>query len=181
MGDRTYTAIRFSGKITAEQAEELILELAGQGCQCDDGPEGDLTIEHLKLDQYFYDNECNYGQMEGVEDYCREQGIPYCKTWDAGGDYGPGMKVFTGSEEHECGTLDGDPVVTREMIIELGTGVLEYFDRFDFSSPRYPPIEIVDELSDEEKADQKHNTQMLDGCETEDERNAEMRHQTQGR
>jgi hypothetical protein len=36
-------------------------------------------------------------------------------------------------------------------------------------------------FTDEEKADMKHNAQMLDGCETEDELNAELRAQTQGR
>lgn len=39
--------------------------------------------------------------------------------------------------------------------------------------------EGVEELLD--KAEQKHNAQMLDGCETEDEFNAELRAQTQGR
>jgi hypothetical protein len=32
-----------------------------------------------------------------------------------------------------------------------------------------------------DRAEQKHNAQMLDGCETEDEFNAELRAQTQGR
>lgn len=45
----------------------------------------------------------------------------------------------------------------------------------------YPTVvnETDEELLD--KAEQKHNAQMLDGCETEDELNAELRHQTQGR
>lgn len=143
MGDRTYTTIRFSGKITAAQAAELIQELEGQGCRCDDHDTGKLEPELLSTSQ-FYDSECNYGQMDGVENYCRDQEIPYCKTWEAGGSYGPGILIFTGSEEYACGTLDGEPVVTRSMLKGLGTGILEYFDRFDFSEQRYPPVEIID-------------------------------------
>lgn len=40
---------------------------------------------------------------------------------------------------------------------------------------------VVDMREGDDLADQKHNAQMLDGCETEDELNAELRHQTQGR
>jgi hypothetical protein len=149
MGDRTYTSIRFGGKITATQADELIQELEGQGCRCDDPDTGKLETSQLTASS-FYDSECNYGQMEGVEDYCREHGIAYEKCWEAGGDYGPGIMIFTGTEEHESGTLDGEVVVTRSQFLKLGTGILEFFDRFDFS--KHPPLVIVEDGSEQEAA-----------------------------
>jgi hypothetical protein len=141
MGDRTWTSIRFSGKITQAVAEELIEQLNAQGCSCDEGPEGKLTIEHLKLDQYFYDGECDYGQMEGVEDLCHEHGIAYLKTWEPGGGYGPGNKLFTGTEDIECGTIDGEPALTLREIKQHGTGFMAFLDSLDFT--KYPPLEIV--------------------------------------
>ena len=145
MGDRVYTSIRFSGRITTAQAEGLIEEIKGQCCQADEGPSGDLTIEHLKLDTCFYDEQCNYAEMEGIEAYCQEHKIAYRKQWSEGGGFAAGMTVFTGDEVHECSTIDGEPAVTRAMLKQLGTGILEFFDRFDFSAPRYPPVTIVDD------------------------------------
>lgn len=148
MGDRTYTSISFSGRISYALAEELVQELEGQACSCDEGPEGELTVEHLKVPHHqFYDTECNYAQMEGVENFCREHGIAYEKTWEAGGDYGPGTMIFTGTEEIQCGTIEGEPALTLSQIKELGTGFLAYFDSLDFS--KYPPLEIVGEPSEE--------------------------------
>jgi hypothetical protein len=141
MGDRAYTTIQFSGTISRELAEELVRELEGQACRCDD-PDTDKLEIKLLMTSSFYDSDCNYATMEGVENFCREHGVPYCKTWVAGDSYGPGMTVFTGSEAHDCGTLDDEPVVTRSQLLKLGTGILEYFDRFDFTPPRYPPLVI---------------------------------------
>lgn len=146
MGDRTWTSIRFSGRITTAVAAELAEALRNQGCQCDEGPKGQISVEHLKLDQYFYDEECNYGNMDDIEGLCDEHGIAYFKSWEPGGGYGPGVKLFTGTEEVECGTIDGEPALTIRQIKELGTGFLAFLDSFDFS--KYPPLEIVEEVAD---------------------------------
>ena len=145
MGDRTYTEIRFAGPIPRNVAEELVGDLNSQHCASDNRSHGEIRVEDLVSEPHFYDEQCNYGQMDDVENTCRAHGVPYRKTWEAGGGYGPGMTVFTGDEVHECSTIDGEPAVTRAMLKQLGTGILEFFDRFDFSAPRYPPVTIVDD------------------------------------
>jgi hypothetical protein len=115
-----------------------------QCCQCDEGPEGDLSIEHLKVPyNQFYDDDCNYATMEGVEAVCNEHGIAYHKSWSSGGGYGEGEEIFTGTETHQIGTIDGEPAMTLRQIKELGTGFLAYLDMFDWS--KYPPVEIVED------------------------------------
>lgn len=142
MGDRTYTDIKFSGTISREVAEELLDAINCEYLQAYDSDKaaGKLTISDLANADYFYDHEVNYAQLDSVENCCREHSIPYLKTWAQGGDYGPGMTLFTGEEVHECACLDGEPVVTRSQLVKLSTGILEYFDRFDFSG--YPPLTI---------------------------------------
>jgi hypothetical protein len=142
MGDRTYTSIRFSGTISREVAEELLEACQGEYLCSNETDKQISLLDELKDE--LYASECNYAQLDGPESVCRARGIPYCKTWEAGGDYGPGMTVFTGEDVHECNTMDGEPAVTRSMLVKFSTGILEYFDRFDFSAPRYPPLKIVD-------------------------------------
>lgn len=145
MGDRTWTSIQFSGQITTAVAEGLLDAMNEDNCIDCMQIDKELSLELLRIPRAtFYHDECNYAQLETVEGYCHEHGIAYCKTWAAGGDYGPGIEVFTGYEVHSCGTLEGEPVVTRSMLTKLGTGILEYFDRFDFTSDKYPPLTIID-------------------------------------
>ena len=76
------------------------------------------------------------------------------------------------------GFEDGRRIIAERLSLRLGG--LRSFDRDRFLKA----CDVVEEASEEELlrlADQKFNAQMLDGCETDDERNAELRHQTQGR
>lgn len=150
MGDRVWTGVSFSGHATTEVAEGLISQLEGQGCHCDDGPEGDLSIEHLKLDVVFYDDQCNYGTMEGVENYCREHNISYLKTWEAGGGYGSGLMLYNAvvGEALECATADGDPSLGLEDLKsyrEKGKTldeVITYLGYFDKFRDGFPVMEV---------------------------------------
>lgn len=145
MGDRTWTGIQFSGAMTRAVAEELAEELRGQGCQCDEGPEGDLSVEHLlRPHQQFYDDDCNYAHMEGVENHCREHGIAYLKQWSPGGDYGEGMQLFNGREGLGVGTIEGEPALTISQIKELGIGMLGYIDAFLKFEEHFPPVTIIE-------------------------------------
>jgi hypothetical protein len=142
MGDRTYTDIQFSGRITREVAEGLVEQLTEQGCDANDGPEGDITVEHLKIPgNVFWDDECNYANMEGVEAYCDEHHIFYKKTWSAGSEYGPGIEIFDGGKPRSIGALEGEPVMTFAQIKELGVELYGYMQSWDFD---YPPLEIID-------------------------------------
>jgi hypothetical protein len=143
MGDRTYVSIRFSGQITAEQADELIQELDGQGCRCDDPDTGKLEPIQLTTSM-FYDSECNYATMDGVEDFCREHSIAYCKTWEAGGDYGPGMEIFNGTNVISVGTIGGEPALSLSEIKRHGIGMLGFLESFENFDKHFPPVTIIE-------------------------------------
>lgn len=147
MGDRTYTSIRFSGKITRAVAKELIAELEGQSCRRNDHDgTAELDVEML-TDCSFYDSECNYAIMEGVEAVCAEHNISYRKQWEPGGDYGPGIELFDGTHARQIGTLEGEPVVTLSQIKELGIGVMGYLQSF---ADDLPPLQIIDDDDDDD-------------------------------
>jgi len=153
MGDRTWTSISFSGIVSPKVAQELVEELVGQGCQCDDGPEGDLSIEHLKLDTVFYDEECNYATMEGVEEFCRENHISYCKTWASGGGYGEGAELYNAvvNQTVSVPTTDGEAAIgVSELTGFMSTGktledVVNYLRHIDNFRAGYPPLVIEGE------------------------------------
>ena len=77
----------------------------------------------------------------------------------------PGDTAVPAGECPECGCLAYLKDEDDELLLTEPVG----------PAPIPPP-----DFTDEEKADMKHNAQMLDGCETEDEVNAELRAQTQG-
>jgi hypothetical protein len=145
MGDRTWTGIEFSGKITREVAEGLLAQLKDQGCQCDGGPAGEITVEHLReAHNQFYDEECNYATMEGVEEYCKEHGIRYQKIWSSGGGFGEGMEIFTGHDTIQSGTIEGETAVTLSQIKKLGVGFLGFLESFEDWEKHNPPLEITE-------------------------------------
>jgi hypothetical protein len=93
----------------------------------------------------FYDSECNYATMEGVEAVCDAHGITYHKSWSSGSDYGEGEEIFTGTETHQIGTIDGEPAMTLRQIEELGTGFLTHFNMFLEFEKNCPPLEIIED------------------------------------
>jgi hypothetical protein len=119
MGDRTYTTIEFTGDISEEQAAELVAELEGQGCSPNNYGSEDL-LEALKAGDSFYDMECNYATMEGVESWCGENEVGYLKTWAAGGDYGPGIELWKPGmkSSEQCASLEGEPIATLDDLIK---------------------------------------------------------------
>ena len=149
MGDRTYAYIRFSGAANREVAEDLLVELANQGClsnEDDDPP----TLENLA--ETFYDSECNYASMEGVELFCQLSGISYVKTWEPGGSYGAGIELYNAvvNQSFQVATSEGEPVLTLGelmKIVEEGkdlNDVIEYLKTFVNSEDVYPPLKIID-------------------------------------
>lgn len=155
MGDRTWTGISFSGHITHAVAEGLLEELRAQHCFCDDGPDEaahELCLEQLTLDTCFYDAECNYAQMEGVESYCRDNQITFLKTWSAGGSYGEGAELYIAvpGVTIEVPTADGEPALWSAKLKEFRDqgatldDVLRYLDQLDNFRKYNPPLEIVE-------------------------------------
>lgn len=150
MGDRTWTGISFSGHITEAQAQELVEELKGQGCMCDG--EGEISIEHLRLDTCFYDEECNYANMHGVEDWCRDNHVGYLKTWAPGGGYGEGAELYIAVPGVTISVpqCEGEAALTVSKLREFqGQGaslddVIRYVDQVENYRKHYPPLEIVE-------------------------------------
>jgi hypothetical protein len=111
MGDRTYTQIEFTGEISEEQAEELVELLKAQGCETNSSAN---LLEGLKQGDNFYDGECNYAQMEEIEEWCGANDVGYLKSWMPGGDYGAGLALWLpgmGCAE-ECTSVEDSPVAT---------------------------------------------------------------------
>lgn len=154
MGDRTWTGISFSGHIAKAQAEGLLEELKGQRCFCDDGPGEihELCLEQLTLDTCFYDEECNYATMEGVESFCRDNQITYLKTWAAGGGYGEGAELYIAvpGVTIEVPTADSEAALGTAKLKEFRDqgatldDVLRYLDQVDNFRKHHPPLEIVE-------------------------------------
>lgn len=150
MGDRTWTGISFSGHITRAQADELALELEGQGCRCDDGDDGDITYKHLMLDTCFCDEDCNYATMEGVEEWCKENHVTYLKTWSAGGGYGEGATLYIGvpGTQIDVPTSDGEAALTASNLKDFDEkgasikDVLHYLDLIENYRTHYPALVV---------------------------------------
>lgn len=118
MGDRTYTAIEFTGDISEEQAAELVELLEIQGCESHQ--HGSLLLEALRDGDGFWDGECNYATMEAIEGWCFENQVGYLKSWEAGGDYGPGIELWKPGMEtsEQCPSLEGGPAVDLDDLVK---------------------------------------------------------------
>lgn len=162
MGDRTWTGIQFSGIVTREVAEELLDLLDMQCCGCHAGPElgrghadNKFQIEHLaEPHNQFYDDECNYATMEDIESFCREHHVSYFKSWQAGGDYGPGMEIYHAIVDQavQCSDIDGEPVIgLDELIKAYDKGEIDdkikFLRSFKDWEANFPPIVIQDAAS----------------------------------
>lgn len=152
MGDRTWTGIQFSGVITREVAEGLLEKLRSQYCHCDDGPGevDELCLEQLTLDTCFYDEECNYARMEGVEGFCHDNHITFLKTWAAGGGYGEGAELYIAvpGVTIEVSTTDGEAALETTKLKQFRDqgatldDVLRYLDQVDNFRTHYPPLVV---------------------------------------
>lgn len=153
MGDRAWTGISFSGKMNRELADGLIQELKDQACRCDDG-EGEpseIDASHLVLDTCFYDEECNYAQTEGIEAFCRENGVSYLKTWSSGGGYGPGYLLYNAVVDQSFEVPgDDEPALGLTELTQLAKegktlqDVIAYLKAISDFRENYPPLELVD-------------------------------------
>jgi hypothetical protein len=146
MGDRTYATIRFSGVIDRDKVDDLVGWLEDQGCQPDNG--GEIADN---LNGWFYDTECNYGTMDGVETFCQEVGISYLKCHDSGDNYEAGVELYNAlvDKTFDCGTYDGEPMLPISDLLEYrdeGTldSMVDYLKSLRVSEfeKNYPPLEI---------------------------------------
>jgi hypothetical protein len=140
MGDR----IQFSGIISEEQAEELVELLEAQGCCAN---EGDDLLQALKDGSSFYDGECNYAQMEDIEAWCGENEVGYCKTWEPGGGYGPGIELWRPGMERaqQCASVESSPVATFNELEKAHKAgkVAELIADLDRFNHLGPPLQVL--------------------------------------
>jgi hypothetical protein len=150
MGDRTYTQIEFTGEISEEIATELVELLEAQDCVSnhdDYGSHGSLLAGLKTAHNSFYDSECNYAMMEDIEAWCRDNDVGYLKSWMAGDEYGPGIKLWRPGMEaaEECAALDDSPIATLSELQkahEAGTvgDLIKHLDRFTSLGP---PLKVL--------------------------------------
>jgi hypothetical protein len=129
MGDRTWTDIQFSGIISEEQAEELVELLEAQGCCAN---EGDDLLQALKDGSSFYDGEYEVG---------------YCKTWEPGGGYGPGIELWRPGMERaqQCASVESSPVATFNELEKAHKAgkVAELIADLDRFNHLGPPLQVL--------------------------------------
>lgn len=151
MGDRTYTQIEFSGVISEEQADELVDLLEAQNCEANNPDHTNDLLEALKAGSSFYDGECNYAQMDDIEEWCSENDVAYLKTWEAGGGYGPGIELWRPgmAKVEQCACVESSPVATfNELVKAHKTGkvaeLIEHLDRFNNVWPELQVLDVED-------------------------------------
>jgi hypothetical protein len=145
MGDRTYTAIEFTGEISEEQATELVELLEAQGCNSYDHVH--KLLDALRAGDSFYDSECNYAQMDAIEGWCVENEVGYCKTWAAGGDYGPGIEIWQPgmAKVESCAAIEDSPAATlTELIKARDTNMLDnLIEQLERFTRLGPPLKVL--------------------------------------
>lgn len=148
MGDRTWTSIAFSGKLNAELAPTLVILLGQQACR---STEDDSTPSLSTLDHTWYDDECNYGQMDGVEGFCRAHGVSYLKSWNSGGGYGAGYLLYNAVVDQSFEVPgDDEPALGLSELTQLASegktlqDVVVYLQAISDFAKHYPPLELID-------------------------------------
>jgi len=120
MGDRTWGQLEIFGEIRRDLIPQLVEELADPNWTEADFTDGaDILIECEQV---------NYGSIENafdgdVQGFLEEHGISYCWAWGDGGDYGPGVTVWTPD-------FSGDFDTNRSEIC-IGVSDLAYPDRIE--------------------------------------------------
>lgn len=152
MGDRTYTTIRFSGQLPLDNVDEFVQALKDDALRCENElqPYSAYDDKPGNLSDTFHDYEANYGTLENAEAIARELHLSYLKSWDAGGDYGPGMTLYNAvvDTELDVSSLDGEPVIAlSELVKHFDAGKIEeqigFMRAFADFDKHYPPLEVV--------------------------------------
>jgi hypothetical protein len=158
MDDRAWTNIEFSGVISEEQGLELVDQLEGQGCQNGTHGSGEVSLAALSNGDSFDDEEANYGDMDGVEAWCKANRVSYLKSWEAGGGYGPGMTLYDAATETgtTCASLEGSPAMTVAEVVRLKLEDrlderIAELRKFESFSSHYPELKVlaVEDWTDE--------------------------------
>lgn len=154
MGDRTSVTITIGGQLPRSLAPELAQILIADGMDMIEWShlsENEI-IEHLLKggdDVEFNGQEINYGNIDGTEEWLQEHDLFYRMSWEPGGGYGAGEKIFDliskigGHGPLWLNTNDGDTCLTDAEIRELGS-YEAVIARLDRAAQPVPPLEIVE-------------------------------------
>lgn len=121
MGDRTYLRVRFFGSIATVAAIDALLEAIDyEGLSpYHDKDETAEFLEAMSGDEEcaFHDHECNYAEIERVEEVCREHNIGFAINHAEGGEYGAAFKAFYPGDGTYTSPSDGDCAsITRQAL-----------------------------------------------------------------
>ena len=119
MGDRTTCSLRlFGGPITEEQTGRLKEALKDA-----------FPSEIDKESAIFF--EVNYGNIDNeLSTVLVDMGLSYCWSWDSGGSYGPGIKIYDAASATatQFYTIEGEIALTLTTIITNPGRVQEAID-----------------------------------------------------
>jgi hypothetical protein len=144
MGEYIPASIQFGGKISKQNAEEVIEILRGHSLHTwDDGEEADPTLENLGRE--FGNSQINYGNLDSLTDFAIEHGLSYRYWYDAGCEWPAATEVYFAGTEEMFGANGsvGHLSLGEEAIRRLGSydAVLAHFEQINRD---LPPLEITD-------------------------------------
>jgi hypothetical protein len=143
MGDRTQVQFIIGGNLPAALVDDFVDAIRDEyfGVEWEGFSETEVRAAiHAGAPLCLNANEVNYASADAIEAFCGAHGLPYVKTWDAGGGYGPGLEVFNGegvSEYATTGINDGAPLLDAVTFAALETreAVAAWFAAASFTPP----------------------------------------------
>lgn len=152
MGDRCSVTIKFGGRVTRSQAEELVRLLADEEFQHNGetvDPE-DMDGWIADLDEEFWAEEVNWGSLEAIESYCEANGIEYEKWNGEGGSYSEGLKRFFQGKVETVPAHEAQPMVPFAALLKieaLASGLGTLLAEARWWTADLTPLEIIDDAA----------------------------------
>jgi hypothetical protein len=158
MSEPTWTTMHIGGTLPANKIEEL-LEWAENHFYDKDGDwtEEDVRIAANENRSILLQGQVNYGNPEGLVDFCQEIGLPFWLHFDAGPEWDAGIQTWKpGGQVEECSASaqGSEPVISlQELRRILKDDVYDLKDTVEnlalFESDKVPPITIGEPVADE--------------------------------
>lgn len=128
MGEYVPTTIRFAGRITKAQANDLIVLLAEHSLTTEDGNANEPDL--FNLDETFGNSEINYGNLDDIEQFCRAVGVAYEHWVDVcGGEPEDVRRWHPGMDGHNIAICaNRNPMVEYSRLLEVENKITVFAD-----------------------------------------------------
>lgn len=140
MGDRVFTRIRVSGKLPLDKKAEFEALLEAEGL-LPEGEDDPFT---------YYDDECNYANLDEFTQWLFDNGLYWFQQWEAGGGFAAGIHLYDYTGYHyQFGWGDEGVLFSVEDLqlaklddISLGA-IVEKMEHINSWREKAPPLEFV--------------------------------------